>query len=400
MLGTKETMEKTPFGLAMRKKFLLDEETIFLNHASYGSIPKEVADAHNRYRAELLSCPDLWFRVNSVEHEKVTRSKVAEFVNAKTENLVLVTNATIGVNTVLKSITLKPGDGVMGTSLTYPAITNTCQHLSDKLPGVEAHFMKITFPIKSEDEIVEMYSDYLAANPNIKIAVIDHITSPTSVLMPIRRLIDLCRKHNVLSMIDGAHTPGHVPLNLEEIDADFYTGNLHKWIYTPNSCAFLWINRKHHDLIEPLVTSFDYKQGLQKSFFIQGTQDKSAYYSFCEAYSFYKSIGGMETILSYTSTLATEAALMLKNAWHTSLLEIPASMETPNMRLVKVPPLKDFTTSLGDSKRLIIHLLLNYKLALLIYPVQGDLYIRLSFQIYNVIGDYQHLRDVILKLKA
>lgn len=396
----REAIEKTSFGLPMRENFLLDKETTFINHASYGSIPRVVADAQNRFRAEMLSCPDLWFRVKSVDYAKVTLTQMAEFVKAKAKNLVFLMNATTGVNTVLKSVILKPGDGVLATNLTYKAIANTCKHICNKVQGAEAHFLEITLPIKSEDEIVQIYSDYLTAHPNIKIAVIDHITSPTAIVMPIHRLIALCREHNVLSMIDGAHAPGQLPLNLEEINADFYTGNFHKWVYTPVSCALLWINPKHHETVEPLITSHCYKQGLHKSFFMQGTQDQTSYFSFCKAYSFYKNIGGLENIVSYTSSLVTEAALMLKDAWGTSLLAIPSSMEAPNMRLIKVPPLKDFTTSMDDSLKLILHLINNYKLVTVIVPVEDILYIRISSQIYNVIEDYQRIRDVILELRA
>ncbi|KAJ8299890.1 hypothetical protein KUTeg_021409, partial [Tegillarca granosa] len=112
------------------------------------------------------------------------------------------------------------------------------------------------------------------------------------MVLPVKRLTQLCKQYGVLSMIDGAHAPGQLPLNIPDLDADFYTGNFHKWVYTPRGCAILWIKKEHHDWVAPLVTSHNYQRGNFLSFFMQGTRDDTPYICVPEALKFYKDMGG------------------------------------------------------------------------------------------------------------
>lgn len=121
----------------------------------------------------------------------------------------------------------------------------------------------------------------------------DHITSPTALVFPLREMIAECRKRRVLVFIDGAHAPGQVEINLEELRPDFYTGNFHKWVFTPRGCAILWIAKQHHDWCTPLVTSHMYKKGVQLEYFMQGTRDNIPYFLVPEALKFFSEIGGM-----------------------------------------------------------------------------------------------------------
>ena len=129
----------------------------------------------------------------------------------------------------------------------------------------------------------------------------DHITSPTALVFPLKKMIEECRKRGVLVLVDGAHAPGQMEINLEELRPDFYTGNFHKWMYTPRGCAFLWVHKDHQGWCTPLVTSNKYKEGFQMEFCVQGTRDDIPYFLIPEAIQFYKDVGGMVSLLALIS---------------------------------------------------------------------------------------------------
>lgn len=168
------------------------------------------------------SCPDHWFRRTSQRLWKENLQAACDFVGANIENMVFVINATTGMNAAIKSILFKAGDVILATDQTYNAVKKICLQGTSRLEGVEVTFM--TIPIESHEAVVSKYREQLAANKNIKLAVIDHISSAQAIKMPVKELIDLCHEHDVLVAVDGAHAPGQVPLSLEELGADFYTG--------------------------------------------------------------------------------------------------------------------------------------------------------------------------------
>ena len=129
----------------------------------------------------------------------------------------------------------------------------------------------------------------------------DHITSPTALVFPLKKMIEECRKRGVLVLVDGAHAPGQMEINLEELRPDFYTGDFHKWMYTPRGCAFLWVHKDHQGWCTPLVTSNKYKEGFQMEFCVQGTRDDNPYFLIPEAIQFYKDVGGMVSLLALIS---------------------------------------------------------------------------------------------------
>ncbi|XP_064616891.1 uncharacterized protein LOC135480892 [Liolophura sinensis] len=369
----------------------------FINHGSWGTVPKCVLKEKNRYLEEIESNPDGFFRWNHGRLYKEMTNIAAEFVGADQKNLVLVGNATTGVNSVVKSFPLKSGEGILVTNLTYLAVRNACQAACDKVEGAKCHILEIKFPIESEDSIVELYEAYLQANPDVKLAIIDYITSSTALLLPVKRLIEVCRRHQVLVMVDGAHAPGHLAINVEELGADFFTGNLHKWCYVPRGCAVLWAHPRHQSWVSPLLTAHMYKKGMHLEFSYQATMDYSSYLCVKAGLKFYQDVGGYDKIHSYTSSLSSQAAAMLEQAWGTYLLPVPDSMRAPNMKMIRLPALP-YEDTVEGSEALMKDLFDRYKLVMCVCAHNGELFARISVQIYNTMVDYEVLKNAVLDI--
>jgi isopenicillin-N epimerase len=266
----------------MRDLFLLDPGVVFLNHGSFGACPKPVFAEYQRWQRELERQPVefLGRRFNTLMRE--ARSALGEFVGADADDLVYVTNATAGLNIVARSLDLQPGDEVLTTDHEYGALDRTWRFLCYK-HGAKYIRQPVPVPITSPRDVVEAI--WSGITDRTRVLFISHITSPTAITFPIKPLIDRARERGTrcVTIVDGAHAPGQIDLNLRELRADFYSGNLHKWLMSPKGSAFLYARKEMQQLVEPLVVSWGWqpeKPGSSK--FIdeqewQGTRDIAAY---------------------------------------------------------------------------------------------------------------------------
>ncbi|XP_076825149.1 uncharacterized protein LOC143470761 [Clavelina lepadiformis] len=330
--------------------------------------------------------------MNKYYHEAV--DAVAEFVGADKEDIFVIDNATTGINSIMKSLKFKAGTKVLMTNHTYLAVKNTIKDIEEMNGGFQRIFMDIPVPIKSEGDIIDLYEKYFSTNADIKIAVIDHITSPSAIVLPVERLIGLCRKYNILSVIDGAHAPGQVKLNLNEMQPDFYVGNLHKWVYTARSTGFLWVSPAFRGTIYPPISS-NYVQTMHHRFAYMGTRDYSAFYTIPVALKFFKDIGGLEALTSYTSGLLSWAVRLLCEALNTKPLDIPSTMKSPVMAIMSLPPLPDGVRDL-TADQLTVDFWLKYAVQTCFTSFNDRLWLRISANIYNCRSDYLKLRDCLL----
>jgi isopenicillin-N epimerase len=275
--------------MPMRDLFLPDPDVIFLNHGSFGACPRPVFEEYQRWQRELERQPVefLGRRFNDLMRE--ARTALGDFVGADADDLVYVTNATVGLNIIARSLDLKPGDEVLSTDHEYGALDRTWRFLCAKR-GAKYIRQPIRVPIQSVDEIVEaMWS---GVSDRTRVLFLSHITSPTAIIFPIKPLIDRAREHGIITIIDGAHTVGQIDLNLRELGADFYASNCHKWLMAPKGSAFLYARREMQHLVEPLVVSWGWeaeKPGPSK--FVdeqewQGTRDIAAFLSVPAAIQF------------------------------------------------------------------------------------------------------------------
>lgn len=390
-----------------KSRFLLDNIITVTNHGSYGTVPKKVLEARSQLQEEMEKCPDVWFRYKVQNLWNKSLDTVAKFVGANPKDLVFVPNATSGINTVVHCLDIHEGDGILITNQTYGAVQMAAQDVC-QTKKAKLIVLNITFPTSDmtgsvnyhATEVVQHYDRVLQENPSIKLAIIDAITSISALKLPFKRLTEVCHKHNVLVMIDGAHAPGHIPLDLERLGADFFVGNIHKWLFAPRGCAVLWITPKFHDIIVPQVVSWMHDKSLQDRFFQQGTIDHTSYISAETAVKFYNEVGGMSSITKYNSQLASWAATMLAEAWDTEVLPVPESMRAPCMAVVRLPG--DLSTAYGatseGAQEMMTDVYNKYNVVACFVCVQASLWCRVSAQIYNVKEDYMVLAEVVLKL--
>jgi isopenicillin-N epimerase len=238
--------------------FLLDPEVTFLNHGSYGACPVPVFERYQELQRELERNPVefLGRRFNDLTEE--ARSALARFVGARPDDLVFVPNATAGLNAVIRSLRLEPGDEVLTTSHEYGAVIRTWE------------FAEVTLVYAEPEELAA------AIGPRTRAVSVSHITSPTALVLPVEEICAAARAAGVLSIVDGAHAPGQLPLDLGRLGADVYAGNCHKWLSAPKGAGFLWAREEHHGWIDPLVVSWGYDEGFVRRHGWQGTRDPAA----------------------------------------------------------------------------------------------------------------------------
>ncbi|XP_060570275.1 uncharacterized protein LOC132728620 isoform X1 [Ruditapes philippinarum] len=399
-----------PFGQEIRREFMLRDGSVFLNHGAYGCIPRCVHDRQISYLAEIETHPDIWFRYKVKKYIQLARNKVAGFMGINTDDIYLLTNVTKAINTVLKSFPLCKSNAILLTSLSYYGVKLTSYATVARLDGAKTYEIDISFPIYSDISIIQKYEDFLLAHPDVKLAVVDHITSPTSVVLPVKHITEVCHRYGVAVVIDGAHVPGQLKVDIQDIDADFYTGTLHKWLYCPRGCAFIWTNpKRHHTWFKPLVTSMFDKNTLHEAFAHEGTRDDTPFICATDGVDFYNRIGGIDKIVSYNSTLLSKGTSYLVKLWGTETLAIPKSMEAPCMRLLHLPFIPGFSDNLvtgalnvfeGKNFELKKLILDRFDVLTAITIVDGKLMIRLSANVYNTMDDFIKLGGAILTLTA
>ena len=273
----------------LKEQFLLDPNIVFLNHGSFGATPKPVFRVYQDWQRELERQPVEFLGRRATELLAGSRAILAGYLGTQRDNLVYVTNATIGVNIVARSLRLGPGDEVLATGHEYGACDRTWRFLAQKR-GFSYINRPIHLPLTTREDFVKQL--WQAVTARTKVIFISHITSPTASIFPVDEVCRLARAQGLLTLVDGAHAPGQIPLNLEEIGADFYTGNLHKWLSSPKGAGFLYARSEAQALLEPLVVSWGWQSEMPgPSQFVdqhewQGTRDLAAFLSVPAAIQF------------------------------------------------------------------------------------------------------------------
>lgn len=241
---------------ALKTDFLLDPEVIFLNHGSFGATPRPVFKAYQRWQKELEFQPVAFLGRQADDLLYQSRRELATFLNADPLDLVYTSNATQGVNVFARSLDLQPEDIVLTTNHEYGAMDRTWRFLATQ-KGFIYQSVQIPVPVPQGTELLKLFEDHLS--PRVRVLYLSHIASPTALIFPVQDLCALAHRHGILTIIDGAHAPGQIPLDLSLLGADFYTGNLHKWLCAPKGSAFIWAEKSHQTLLKPLVVSWGYE---------------------------------------------------------------------------------------------------------------------------------------------
>lgn len=312
-------------------------------------------------------------------------SDVAGYLGARADDVIFLDNASAGIQSVIGSIDFRPGDEILINDQTYNAVKNIARHEALR-HGAKVVEVALPFPVEDDgDAILAAFNSGLG--PRTRLVVVDHITSGTALIMPLPRMIEAARAAGAMVLVDGAHAPGQIDVHLQTLDADFYTGNFHKWIMAPKGAAFLWARHEHQSWLHPPVISHGLGAGYVAEFDWTGTRDPSAYLSVPAALAFRESFGDANIKLRNHS-LAADAARHLADAWKTRIgAPITAC---GSMCMIQLP----FNTGKPDALRL--KLWRDHRIDVPVNALAGGLWVRISAQLYNDMADYDRLAQVVL----
>jgi isopenicillin-N epimerase len=265
----------------LRDLFLLERDVVYLNHGSFGACPRPVFEAYQGWQLELERQPMAFMRRLGGEID-AAREALGVYLGTAADNLVYVPNATMGLNIVARALHLEPGDEVLGTDHEYGAIERTWEFVCAK-QGAQYLRQHVPLPVRSAEQVVEAI--WAGVTERTRVLFFSHITSPTAWILPVAELVSRARAAGILTVIDGAHAPGQIPLDLDALGADFYSGNCHKWMMTPKGSGFLYARPDVQPLLEPLVVSWGWgNEQPRVTCFVdqhqnQGTRDMAAFLS-------------------------------------------------------------------------------------------------------------------------
>jgi isopenicillin-N epimerase len=307
----------SPGGLAAL--WPLDRGVAFLNHGSYGACPTEVLRHQAALRAEMEAEPVRFLGRELDGRLDAAREALAAFVGADPDDLAFISNATGGVNAVLRSLAFSQGDEVLTTDHCYAACRNTLDYVAGR-SGVKVNVAVVPFPGSSNDAVVDAV--LAKVTPRTRLALLDHITSPTGIILPIERLVAELARRGVETLVDGAHAPGMVPLDLRTLGATYYSANCHKWLCAPKGSAFLWVRRDRQADIHPLTISHGAtavrpgRSRFRLEFDWTGTQDPTAWLTVPKAIDYMGGLvsGGWPALMARNRALALAARELLRVA--------------------------------------------------------------------------------------
>ncbi|MFN8401091.1 MAG: aminotransferase class V-fold PLP-dependent enzyme [Anaerolineales bacterium] len=375
----------------LKRHFLLDPSVTFLNHGSFGATPKPVFREYQRWQRELENQPVefLGRRFNGLM--RTARAALADYLGAQANNVIFAQNVTIALNIVARSLELGAGDEVLTSNHEYGAMDRTWRFLS-KERGFT--YINQSVDVSSHETFVDSF--WKAVTPKTKIIFLSHITSPTATIFPVEKIIQRARAHGILTVIDGAHAPGQIPLHLDALGADFYGGNLHKWLCAPKGAGFLYARPEVQSMLKPLIVSWGYESETPgDSPFIDynewwGTRDVSAFLAVPMAIQFQQEQAWAE-VRAACHRLAVETWQRLHDLTGQAPLHSDPDTWFAQMAVATLPDDSDLVS-------LKSRLYDEYRIEIPLIAWNEKKLIRLSVQGYNSRRDMDRLLSVLKKL--
>ena len=371
----------------------LDAAVTYLNHGSFGACPSTVLAAQSALRLEMEREPVDFLAVGFKARLDAARDALAAFLGADPADLAFVTNATAGVNAVLRSLSFGPGDELLTTSHCYAACRKTIDYVAAR-SGASVVVATLPFPLRDGQEIIEAV--LAGASPRTRLAVLDHVTSPTALVLPVARLVAELRQRGIETLIDGAHAPGMVPLALSELGAAYYSGNAHKWLCAPKGAAFLHVRRDRQAGLHPLVISHGYTQGFHAEFDWTGTCDPTPWLCVPECIRYMGGLlpGGWPELMARNRALALQARDILCAALR---LDPPApDAMIGSMASVPLPAAEPGSPAARLDSDALCEWFRERGIRTWLYPHPLPL-LRASAQLYNSIDQYRQLATLLIE---
>jgi isopenicillin-N epimerase len=379
----------------------LDSNIVFLNHGSFGAAPRAVREEQNRIRESLESEPVRFFERRYQVLLDRARERLAEFVGASPANLVFVANATTGVNTVLRSLDLRSGDELLTTNHEYNACRNALAEAA-RAAGASVVVAEVPYPLSSDDEVLDAVLDLVT--PRTRLLLVDQVTSQTGLVLPVASLVREAQLSGVDVLVDGAHAPGMVELNLEKLGAAYYTGNCHKWLCAPKGAGFLYVREDLRSSVRPLVISHGANAAAERRsrFHLEhdwtGTHDPSAWLSVPAAIAEVESMaaGGWSEVRQRNHEMALAARDLLCEALGADKA-CPDGM-VGSMATVALPDSDGGEKRDAFSRDALQDALYRewaIEVPVIPWPSPPGRLVRISAQLYNSRGQYEYLAEAL-----
>lgn len=377
----------------------LDPDVAFLNHGSFGAAPRVVLEAQRREQDALERDPIHYLAPERSLYEKLdaVRERLATFLRCPTQDLAFVRNATDGVNAVLRSFPLGPGDRIAITSHGYNACNNAARFVAERA-GAAVDVAEIPFPIGGPGEVLEAIEAVLT--DRTRLLLVDHATSPTGLILPVAEIVRLARERGVRTLVDAAHGPGMIEMDLEGVGADYTTGNLHKWLCGPKVSGFLHVRPELQDSVRPCVISHAANTPAPgRSRFIAefdwtGTYDPTPLLAVPAAIDFLEGVlpGGLDAVRAHNHDLVREGRALLCEA----LGVAPTAPDAMLGSLVTLPLQDGPWTGRVDPLQLVLFDRHRVEVPIVHWPEKGRRWVRISAQVYNDRADYERLAEALV----
>ncbi|HEX3666697.1 MAG TPA: aminotransferase class V-fold PLP-dependent enzyme [Rhizomicrobium sp.] len=365
--------------------FELDPAYLHLNHGSYGAVPRAVRLAQDRIRGEIERNPTKFYGDDLPPAMRRMAGAAAKRFGGRGEDWVFCENATAAVSAVLSALDLKPGDEILTTSHAYGAVLKAMSLIAARRKSV-LKVAPLPAILESEDEVVEGIAG--AIGPRVRLLVVDHITSATAAIFPVRRIAALARSAGIPILVDGAHAPGQIALDVPALGVDWYTGNAHKWLFAPRGCGLLWTTPVRQEVTRPAVLSHGTDEGYVAAFDWVGTRDPSAWLCFESAGQTHDDFGGAD-LMARNRQLAALAANELSAALD-ARTAAPAAMRAAMTTLV----LEDRPVTEETAAAIRRTLSDNHRVMVPVHGFGGKLCFRISAQLYNRLDDYRKFAQI------
>ena len=375
-------------------QFLLNPAITFLNFGSFGATPKPIFENYQHWQRVLEAEPVQFIAFDGVNYLAESRAALAKYIGcADKDDLVYVTNPSFAVNLIAKNFPLKAGDEILTTDIEYGACDRTWNFYCEKA-GARYRRQKINLPITTKEKFIADFFEGVTANT--KAIFISQITSSTGLIFPVKEVCEIAKSKGLITIVDGAHVPGHIPFNLAEIQADFYTGACHKWMMTPKGSSFLYVKNEHQHLFDPLIVSWGYQSTApSQSQFLDyhqmiGTRDFSAFLCVEECIAFmekhdWKNMAKTchQLVLKYATRffelLGSTPISPLTSEWIGQMVSIPIKTKEPEQLQRKL-----FTA---------------YKIEIPVMRQDADVYLRYSINAFNSEAQLDTLYNALVEIK-
>lgn len=378
----------------MKSLFLIDPKITYLNHGSFGACPKPIFDDYQNWQRELEAEPVQFIVKNSVGYLQQSKDELARFIGCDANDFFFTPNPTFAINTVMRSLDLKPGDEILATDHEYGAMDRTWNFYS-KLSGVKYVRAKIALPLVSKAQILEQF--WAGYSARTKVVFLNHMSSATALLFPVKEICDKARSLGLITIIDGAHIPGHIDLDLTDLNPDFYTGTAHKWLLTPKGSSFLYVSKQFQSMLDPLVVSWGYESASPgESQFLdyhehQGTRDISAYLTLPAAIRF-------RTENNWESETAKSKQLILGH--YQSFCDLLGTNPICPVTSEFLGQMCSIPVRTPDPAALKALLFDQYQIEIPVMTLGASVFVRISLNGYNSEADLETLRRALVNIKS